>query len=177
MAGLEPEPEELAHPLELGLRLPDEILIAELVVALGDPAAELPRTLDLEPPLAGEGRETPWAGQIEARPAAHRDQRKRRVAAVAHEVDVLRLGEDALEQVELLHVRRGLVPVPGLAPTIRIGLVDGADALGGGRARGQALPHLLRRHSPFTHASEPPEVVEKGVECRSSGGGEPRAAG
>ena len=70
-----------------------------------------------------------------ARPPAHLAQRQGDVAAVADQVDEVRLGQRALDPLRLPGVGRGLVAPAGLALLSGIGLVERA----GGVARGQRI--------------------------------------
>jgi hypothetical protein len=166
---LEVEVEEIADAPQLHLGLEDEVLVAKLEVARApDPPAQLGGALDFEPPLAGEGDDVSGATEVEARPAPHLHEGEGRVAAVAHEVDVLRAGESPFEQAQALHVGGRLVAEAALALRVGVAPVDRLDRV---RQRGpgrQTLVDVLRGHSPFPHAREARQIVEEGVHVEAA---------
>jgi hypothetical protein len=155
------EPREVADPPELALRIGDELLVAQLVVAARpDAPAEPLRRVDLGPPLARElgsrPRVRPGLGDDALR---HREEGQRRVAPVAHEVDEERVREEPFEHAQPLHVHRRLVAPARLPVAGRVRLVDGRDRLAEAHPRPQAGTHLVDRDVPLAERRQPAQVV------------------
>ncbi len=154
-----------ADALQLVLRPGDEILVPELQVAPGaDPPPERARGGDLGPPLAREALGVAWvAPALGDDPRRHREERERGVAAVADEMDEACGREEALEQREVLHVHRCLVPPAGLALEGGVRLEDRADRLARGHPRPQPCGHVVEREAPLPERRQPPQIVEERV--------------
>ena len=126
------------------LRRVDELLVANLVIAPGaDAPTELPCRLDLRSPQVREirhrGRVPPG---LRHDPGRHLEIGRRSIAPVTYEVEEERLGEEPLEQWEVLHVHRRLVAPAGFPASGGVRFVDGGDRLArwtfrAGAGRGQ----------------------------------------
>src|SRR5215211_139051 len=165
--GIELQLEDPAHHPQRRLRVGDEVLVAQLeITARAQLATEASRAADLAPPLRRERGQAAGAGPVEAWATAHLDEREPSVAAVPHEVDVLGIRKRTLDDVEPLHVGRGLVAEARLPARVRIRLVDGPDRVGEGRPVWYPFMHSRRRHSPPLDAREPADVAHELVGVR-----------
>ena len=103
--GLPGQRRVLADPAQLALRLGDEILVAELEVAAAHVRAEPPRRQDLSAPPRRELGGGAWQRPRFPREALRQlEERERGVAAVANQMNPERVGEEALERRQMLHV-------------------------------------------------------------------------
>src|SRR4051812_25494567 len=167
--GLPRQRRVLADTAQLALGLGDEILVAELEVAVTHVLAETPRRQDLRAPprreLGGGARQRPRLARESLRQL---EEGQRGVSAVADQMDPERVGEESLERRQMLHVERRLVAPARLPLVPRVHLEDGGDRL----ARRHPLPKLranvVRRDAPLVQLVEAPEVVEEVVEIRSA---------
>ena len=87
------------------------------------------------------------------------------VAAVADQVDVERVGEQPLEQPEVLHVHRRLVAPARLAVLLGVRLVDGADRRPPADMRRAAAGRAPRPGDvPVAQRPAPAQVVDERVD-------------
>ena len=144
----------------------DEPLVPKLEVAPGpDTPAEGLRGPDLGTPLAGEvGDRLRVPPGLRHDPRRHLQEGRRGVTAVAHEVDVERVGEQPLEQAQVLHVHRRLVAPARLSPRRCVRLVDGADRLAGRHGGPEPGAYLLRVDLPLAHRPDAAQVVHERVD-------------
>ncbi len=113
------EAHEVADPAQRRLGVDDEVLEAGLhvVVKVG---ADPPRALDPAAPAA--------RGVLDRRRLVHAVQaRQAHVAAVADQVDEVRLGEQSLDPAHRLHVDGGLVAPARLVVAVGVAAVEGAQ--------------------------------------------------
>src|SRR5262249_36399327 len=96
----------------------------------------------------------------------HVEERERRVTAVADEMDVLRVGEETIEQVEVTHVHRGLVAPARLAGLRGVRLEDRRDGVSRGHLRLHMGRDVLGRQSPRADRGHPCHVVEERIPVR-----------
>ena len=147
------------------LRLGDEVLVAHLVVAgRAHTPPERPRVADLLAPQARELlRRRRMRPRARERPLGHLQERQRRVAAVADEVDVLRIGEEPVEQLEMPHVHRSLVPPARLAGCLGVRVEDRRDGRSGRHSRAHAAGDVCHGDAPVPDRRDSRDVVEEAL--------------
>ena len=94
-------------------------------------------------------------------PLRHREERRCRISPVTDQVDELRVREKPLEQPEVLHVHRRLVPPPSFFPLLRIDGVDRGDRRADRHPPGQPRLNLVQRDLPFRQCVEPAQIVDE----------------
>jgi hypothetical protein len=160
-ARLERQSEEGADVPQARLGLGDEVLVAELQIsATSCGSAELPGAPHFPVPLAREVADAARPRPVEPGTPAHVEERKRRVTAVADDVDVLRARKHAVQGLEVLHVRRRLVAEARFSVRLRVQAVDDDDHVAKGRLCRQPPANVVGRHPPLPHARDPPQIGE-----------------
>src|SRR4029079_11204840 len=153
---------DAAQPL---FGLSDEILVAELEVALARLLTALPRREALRPPTRCELGDGSRLGPRLAREALRQlEERERRVAPVADEMYPDRVRKEPLEQRQLLHVERRLVAPTRLALAVRVRLEDRGDRLAGRHLLAEARPDVVRTDPPVVQRPQALQAVEERAE-------------
>jgi hypothetical protein len=162
--GLVFEPGECTDGAEHGFDVGDELFVAHFEIAGADTAAEAPRGGDFGAPLGSEvGRRAGMHPRLGDDPARHREERERRIPAVADQVDEPSVGKEPVEQAQVLHVHGRLVAPARLAMLRGVHGVHGADRGADRHPVAELSAHLVEWNPPVGERVQPAEVVDEAV--------------
>ena len=162
-SGLVRKTRELADSVKHAFDIVHELLVTYFeIAAAADPAAQPARGLHLRSPLAGEPRRIARVHPVlRDDPPWHGEERRRRVAPVTDQVNEERIGEEPLQQPQVLHVHRRLVPPTALSVLLGVDRVHRPDRGSDRRRVREPGTHSVERHIPFGERVDPAKIVDE----------------